>query len=116
MFRVFCFSMLLLLTAQANADLVWRNNLSIKTVEYAWNGSREVLIVFFNENPATGCAVSDTKRLIGYIQGAIDKPFEIRYAGLLAAMTANKKVDVLVERAICDPVYGTRLEGVRIHN
>lgn len=104
------------LASNAHAALVWKEGLTIKSVEYAWNGTREVIIVQVNESLTTGCAASDANRQLAYIETAVNEALKIRYSALVAAMTANKKVALLYQNSPCDSIYGARLEGVRIIN
>lgn len=102
---------------QANAALVWHNGLSIRSVGYVWTGSgtTDAIEVVFNEPIATGCAASDSGMKMGYVQ-VLDEPFKLRYTALLSAMTANKKVDMLVDTASCNATYGVRIAGIRVVN
>lgn len=101
--------------SNASAALVWKDGLSIKSVEYSWNGTKETITVAINESLATGCSATDTKRQFAYVE-TFNEAFKIRYSALITAMTSNKKVSILYETAVCDPVYGARLEGIRIVN
>ena len=80
---------------RAIAALVWKEDLTIKSVEYSWNGAKETITVVVNESLTTGCSASDTKRQFSYIETGITEYLKLRYSALLAALTANKKVALL---------------------
>ncbi len=114
--KMVTFAAMMLCANGASAALVWHAGFTIKSVEYNWNGYREVLVVYVEQTPATNCAVSNTNKVFSYIQSAIDAPLNIRYSALLTAMTANKKIDIQINDAVCDSWVGSRIEGIRINN
>ena len=112
----------LILVGHTASAAVWLTNLTVKSVAYYWDGYNDAVEVTWLETVASGCAVTDTNRKATSWATPSTPLTErmqvvgIRMAPALSALSANMKVDLLVDQTNCNATYGANLWGVRVHN
>lgn len=120
-----CLFLLLSLPAKAAQVWVpaltvpWAGNtsqfLTIDSYRFYFNGYSAILQVNFKPESwvNTGCAVSDSGKMISYWSPANANIFhQILHASIVEAMAQGKKVRVLYDNTICDTSAGRMLYGI----
>jgi hypothetical protein len=108
-----------LVGSNAYAAPIWVNNLTVKSTSHYWTGSLMVVEIAWNESTSTGCADTDTNhRATGRWAPSSDTFSEIglNTAKALAALSANMKIDILMDPANCAAGMGAFIWGSRVHN
>lgn len=116
--KLFVSAFFLLLSGQLIAAPTWgliKGNY-IEAVAVFWDGYSNVIAITMTNPVSTGCAVSDANKTVHYwIRGAgFDSSVSTWLSTALAAQAQGKKVELILDNAVCDQYYGRMLLGVKV--